>query len=221
MRDVLCRSYCFVSLLSHSRKSYHVKMFPVATNMISRIKLTLFRFSKLFWYNFFLFYIWILVWCRKELASVDIVESKGAKSAHELDVSQSECWQTLTQADHNTWCRGSLEDQFTVLANTSGHALLVKIPLLDVEGESVFSPIVKIFFTIILDHSSLLSPPGTTAQTNDMNLYLLLFIFSCLRATALMSWSGNERTWVKVLWKAIESFTICLHLGPASWRHSH
>lgn len=58
----------------------------------------------------------------------------------------------------------------------SKHALFfLKRPMLDKEGESLSSLSVKETFIIIPGHSSLLSPSGTTAKTNNIRICFCSF----------------------------------------------
>lgn len=174
----------------------------------------------LFWFNatIFTFNIWRLVRCRKELASVDKQKCQICSWTVRQSARMLAAASTSWNADHNTWCRFNLDKRFNVLANMLCVFLKKCFTMFQcLEGQCGRN----------FDHNSgPFSPPGAPAKTKDMDLFWLWFIFllSLCNSADVVLWR-----WENVSVRAVESqtaqeneiFTICLHLGPVPWRHSH
>lgn len=119
------RSY--VMFYENIKRKYHVIMFTMATNVISLTQDTMalaswlcFDFMQLFFLTFeYSNGVKRMKGIGISVVVSDIVHSKSATAWTGCpSVRMSAEASTSCNADHNTWCRGNLEEQCTVLSNT-------------------------------------------------------------------------------------------------------
>lgn len=91
----------------------------------------------------------------------------GCQSVRTLAEARTSC-----NADHNTWCRGNLEEQFTVLANT---LCFFEKANVGYGGRVALFSVCERNFYHNSGHSSLLSPSGTIVKTNDIRICFCSF----------------------------------------------